>query len=259
MWLQWGWSHRRERMLRSMLLHLAADVNSRAPRGTTGTPSWDELCSGKACSPAGWEENDRWIAVLLVFTLVAWEGKQSGHHPEAHLCTAWPAKVRHGRQGRDTGKEDQRAEEQARRTSTVTRGLIRQQMQAAQRGRAALKGSFELLPAVCYYSHVGLESLQHFLKDTKSAIDLIFSAFPVLSRGSHCCMVLLEEGRHDRFSPPLKQWRAEGGARVSEGSALEEDCSESTHVVFYAGKGPSWGPPACDVNRFPLPSLPAGL
>lgn len=110
MWLQWGWSHRRERMLRSMLLHLAADVNSRAPRGTTGTPSWDELCSGKACSPAGWEENDRWIAVLLVFTLVAWEGKQSGHHPEAHLCTAWPAKVRHGRQGRDTGKEDQRAE-----------------------------------------------------------------------------------------------------------------------------------------------------
>lgn len=64
----------------------------------------------------------------------------------------------------------------------MTRGLIRQQMQAAQRGRAALKRSFELLPAVCYYTHVGLESLQHFLKDTKSGVDLIFSAFPVLKR-----------------------------------------------------------------------------
>ena len=45
-------------MLRSMLLHLVAYVNSWAPIGAPETPSGGELCSGKACGPAGQEEND---------------------------------------------------------------------------------------------------------------------------------------------------------------------------------------------------------
>lgn len=36
-------------------------------------------------------------------------------------------------------------------------------------------------------------------------------------------MVLLEDGRHERFSPPLKQRGAEGGARVAEGISTGEE------------------------------------
>lgn len=139
--------------------------------------------------------------MLLVFTLVAWEGKQSALILKP--ISAQPGQPRSDTEGRaeTPGRKTKGQKEQARRTSTVT-GLIRSANAGSSAREGSLKGSFELLPAVCYYSHVGLESLQHFLKDTKSAIDLIFSAFRY-SRGSQ--LLHGSSGRGQRFSPPLKQ------------------------------------------------------
>ena len=143
--------------------------------------------------------------MLLVFTLVAWEGKQSGTFlkpvsaPFSQQGQTRKAEQRH------PGRKTEGQKEQAQRTSAVTHGLTCQQIHAASVREGSPQQGVLRCFLLCVVKQACLESLRHVLKDAESAVDRIFSAFPVLSRGSPWCMVLVADGRHERFSPPLKQ------------------------------------------------------